>query len=61
MYIDPASGGLVFYILAAAFGVISGVVLLFAGRIRMGFAKLRRSLREKRGKDTPSEKPSETE
>ena len=61
MYIDPASGGLVFQILAVAFGVISGVVLLFAGRIRMGFAKLRRSLREKRGKDTTSEEPSETE
>ncbi len=61
MYIDPASGGLAFQILAVAFGVISGVVLLFAGRIRMGFAKLRRSLREKRGKDTSSEEPSETE
>lgn len=47
MYIDPSSGGMIFQILAITFGVISGAVLLFAGRIRMAFAKLRRSRREK--------------
>ncbi|MGD8455108.1 MAG: hypothetical protein PVF83_01900 [Anaerolineales bacterium] len=61
MYIDPSSGGLIFQILAVAFGVISGAVLLFAGRIRMGIAKLRRSIREKRGIEEPEEETPEVE
>lgn len=46
MYIDPSSGGQLAQILIIAFGAISGSVLIFAGRIRMFFAKLRRSMRE---------------
>ena len=61
MYIDPSSGGLIFQILAVTFGVISGAVLLFAGRIRMGIAKLRRSFREKRGKGETAEENPESE
>ena len=62
MYIDPSSGGLIFQILAVMFGVISGTVLLFAGRIRMAIAKMRRSYREKRGIEEPvTETPETTE
>jgi ribosomal protein S9 len=61
MYIDPSSGGLIFQILAVMFGVISGAVLLFAGRIRMGIAKLRRTIREKRGIEEPAEEAPEAE
>lgn len=55
MYIDPSSGGLLVQILVVMFGVVSGAVLLFAGRIRMAIAKLRRSFREKSGKEDASE------
>ena len=48
MYIDPNSGGMVFQVLLVLFGVLSGAILLFYGRIKMGVARLRRSLREKR-------------
>ena len=51
MYIDPGTGGQLFQILAIFFGAISGFVLLFAGRIRMWWAKLRRSVK----KDTEEE------
>ena len=60
MYIDPSSGGMIFQILAIMFGVISGAVLLFAGRIRMAIAKMRRSYREKRGIEEPVEETPET-
>ncbi|MFN8434534.1 MAG: hypothetical protein U0V18_10955 [Anaerolineales bacterium] len=46
MYIDPGSGGMLFQILAVAFGVISGTVLMFSGRIKMMIAKWRRSRKE---------------
>lgn len=42
MYIDPSTGGQLFAILAATFVTISGTVLLFAGRIKMFFARMRR-------------------
>lgn len=46
MYIDPGSGGMLFQMLAVAFGVISGTVLMFSGRIKMMIAKWRRSRKE---------------
>ena len=42
MYIDPSTGGMLFQVLAIAFAAISGTVLIFAGRIKMFFARLRR-------------------
>jgi hypothetical protein len=55
MYIDPSSGGILFQALAAAFVAVSGVVLVFSGRIKAFFSQLRRKSREgkenKPGKD----------
>ncbi len=47
MYIDPNTGGAIFQALAVFFTVISGFVLLFSGKIRMWWARLRRSRAEK--------------
>ena len=46
MYIDPNTGGILFQTLAVLFGVISGVILLFSSKIKMGIAKLRRNMRK---------------
>ena len=57
MYIDPNTGGILFQTLAILFGVFSGVVLLFSGKIKMGIAKLRRSMRkESEETETPESK-----
>jgi hypothetical protein len=53
MYVDPNTGGMLFQVLAVMFGVFSGVILFFSGKIRMAFARLMRSLRGR------SEKASE--
>jgi hypothetical protein len=55
MYIDPNSGGLLFQVLLVILGAFTGAVFLFYGRIKMGIARLRRSLREKRAGRTPSD------
>lgn len=59
MYIDPGSGGMLFQILAVAFGVISGTVLMFSGRIKMMIAKRRRSMRKEDETETAAENNSE--
>ncbi len=59
MYIDPGSGGMLFQILAVAFGVISGTVLMFSGRIKMMIAKWRRSMRKEDETETTAENNSE--
>ena len=46
MYIDPSTGGALFQILAVAFTAISGAILVFSGRIKMYFNKLRRKSEE---------------
>lgn len=43
MYVDPNTGGMLFQLLAASFVLISGFILVFSGKIRMFFARLRRS------------------
>ena len=45
MYIDPNTGGMLFQVLATLLAVFSGVALLFSGKIRGFFARLRRSAR----------------
>jgi hypothetical protein len=55
MYIDPGSGGMLFQILAVAFGVISGAVLMFSSRIKMTIAKWRRSMRKEENADGETE------
>ncbi|RJP51401.1 MAG: hypothetical protein C4583_08780 [Anaerolineaceae bacterium] len=54
MYIDPNFGGMLFQVLAVVFGVLSGTVLMFAGKIKMGIAKFRRSRRQKDGENETS-------
>ena len=46
MYIDPNTGGVLFQALAATLAVLSGVLLVFSGRIRQGVARLRRRMRK---------------
>jgi hypothetical protein len=43
-YIDPNTGGMLFQILAVLFGVISGLFLVFSGRIKNLFYKIRRRM-----------------
>ena len=45
MYIDPNTGGVLFQALAAVFVAVSGLLLVFSGRIRGYFAQLRRKAR----------------
>ncbi len=61
MYIDPNSGGMLFQILVVIFGVLSGAVLMFSSRIKMGIAKLRRTLRKKNEEIKTSEKQFESD
>jgi hypothetical protein len=56
MYIDPNTGGMLFQILAVMFGLLSGIILLFAARIRMMFARVMRFFRGVNNRGTePSE------
>lgn len=45
-YIDPNTGGMLFQVLAAAFALLSGGVLIFSRQIRTGFARLKRYVRQ---------------
>ena len=55
MYIDPSTGGVLFQILAVAFTAISGIILVFSGRIKMFFAKMRRKDGEEAAQDVEQE------
>lgn len=56
MYIDPNTGGMLFQALAAAFVAVSGVLLVFSGKIRGYFSQLRRKSREgKKDDNEPQE------
>ena len=44
-YIDPNTGGMLFQILAVLFGVISGAFLLFSGKIKGYYYRIRRKMR----------------
>jgi hypothetical protein len=47
MYIDPNTGGMLFQVLAVVFGIFSGIVLFFSGKIRMAASRVRRFIRER--------------
>ncbi len=51
MYVDPNTGGMLFAALVGIFGVVSGMLMAFSGKIRQGFAKLRRSMRKDKGEE----------
>lgn len=51
MYIDPNTGGILFQALAAVFVALSGVLLIFSGRIRGYISKLRRKARKDENED----------
>jgi hypothetical protein len=55
MYIDPNTGGVLFQALAGAFVVISGVLLVFSGKIRGYFAQMRRKSREAKEEHTETQ------
>lgn len=44
-YIDPNTGGMLFQVLAVLFGVISGALLLFSGKIKGVYYRARRRFR----------------
>ena len=52
MYIDPNTGGVLFQALAAVFVAVSGVLLIFSGKIRSYFSQLRRKSRENKQDNT---------
>jgi hypothetical protein len=47
MYIDPNTGGVIFGWLLGAFGLITGLLLIFSGRIRGAIARMRRKANHK--------------
>jgi hypothetical protein len=51
MYIDPNTGGILFQALAAVFIAVSGVLLVFSGRIRGFFSRIRRRARKDETED----------
>jgi hypothetical protein len=53
-YIDPNTGGMLFQILAVVFTMVSGLLFFFSNRIKMGFRRLIRAWREKRGIEAPA-------
>jgi hypothetical protein len=59
MYIDPNTGGQLFQILAATFAVASAFILIFAGRIRMFWARIRRNRKAKSEDQNVSESERE--
>lgn len=51
MYIDPNTGGILFQALAAVFVAVSGLLLVFSGRIRKYISQLRRKARKDKTED----------
>ena len=44
-YIDPNTGGMLFQVLAVLFGVVSGALLLFSGKIKAVYYRIRRRIK----------------
>ncbi len=55
MYIDPNTGGILFQALAGAFVLISGVLLVFSGKIRGFFSQMRRKSRESKNEENDAQ------
>lgn len=51
-YIDPNTGGMLFQILAVLFGVISGALLLFSGKVKGFYYRLKRRIQNSDGELT---------
>ena len=60
MYIDPNTGGMLFQVLAVLFGAISGIILVFSGRIRQTIAQFRRSRRGDSSEEAQSVEETQT-
>jgi hypothetical protein len=58
-YIDPNTGGMLFQILAVMFGVISGALLLFSGRIKGLYYKVRRRMQSPEDEVVESDDPDD--
>lgn len=54
-YIDPNTGGMLAGILVAGFTFLSGFVFFFSSRIKMFFARLRRSASEEGDEESAEE------
>jgi hypothetical protein len=59
-YIDPASGGMLFQILAVVFASLSAMVLIFSRQIRMLFARVKRAVRGLSGDQSEPVEDGET-
>jgi len=57
-YIDPNTGGMLFQIIAAIFGVLSGIILIFSSRIKMLYFRVRRRLAGTKEYEAPVEDES---
>ena len=51
-YIDPNTGGMLFQVLAVAFGLFSTIIFIFSSRIKMFFYRLRRTFRGEETEDS---------
>jgi hypothetical protein len=60
-YLDPNTGGMMFQLLAVLFGLFSGLILFFSGRIRMLYYRTMRKLRGSKEEDETAETPEKTE
>jgi hypothetical protein len=60
MYIDPNTGGMLFQILAVLFASISGIILIFSGRIRFMIAQYRRNRRGETTEENETIEDSQT-
>ena len=54
-YIDPNTGGMLFQILAVIFSVLSGIILIFSGRIKMMVFRIIRLLNGAKEKQQSNE------
>ncbi len=59
-YIDPNTGGMLFQVLVVLFGVISGLLLFFSGRLKSVFYRIKRWMRRSSSVPSPETKQEES-